>query len=136
MGKNHSVQINDEKLYMAMYEYCRANGKKMNELCTDMLRKQFMIEQYGDFPFGSMITKANEEDESKKETDIVAEVPFEDEEQKSIEMASTGKDEESTDGIIEVPAQEETESKVSVQSKSSQLHQKPLTKPRPKKRIL
>ena len=136
MGKNHSVQINDEKLYMAMYEYCRANGKKMNELCTDMLRKQFMIEQYGDFPFGSMITKANEEDENKKDTDIAPEVPFEDEEEKSIEMDSMGKDEKLTDGIIEIPAQEETESKAPVQSKPSQQHQKPLTKPRPKKRIL
>ena len=133
MRKFHSIQINDEKLYMAMYEYCQANGKKLNELCTDMLRRQFMIEQYGDFPFGSMITKANED---KKETDIVAEDLSEDEEKKSIEMASTDEDEKSAEGRIEVPAQEDTQSKAPVQSKSLQQHQKPLTRPRPKKRIL
>ena len=49
----HSVQITDSKLYESIVEYCKENGLKVSFLCTDMLRKQFLIEKFGDFPFGN-----------------------------------------------------------------------------------
>ena len=49
----HSVQIDDDKLYESIVEYCKENGLKVSFLCTDMLRKQFLIEKFGDIPFGN-----------------------------------------------------------------------------------
>ena len=49
----HSVQITDSKLYESIVEYCKENGLKVSFLCTDMLRKQFLIEKFGDIPFGN-----------------------------------------------------------------------------------
>ena len=49
----HSIQITDSKLYESIVEYCKENGLKVSFLCTDMLRKQFLIEKFGDIPFGS-----------------------------------------------------------------------------------
>ena len=48
----HSIQITDSKLYESIVEYCKENGLKVSFLCTDMLRKQFLIEKFGDIPFG------------------------------------------------------------------------------------
>ena len=49
----HSIQITDNKLYESIVEYCKENGLKVSFLCTDMLRKQFLIEKFGDIPFGN-----------------------------------------------------------------------------------
>ena len=49
----HSIQITDNKLYESIVEYCKENGLKASFLCTDMLRKQFLIEKFGDIPFGN-----------------------------------------------------------------------------------
>lgn len=49
----HSIQITDSKLYESIVEYCKENGLKVSFLCTDMLRKQFLIEKFGDIPFGT-----------------------------------------------------------------------------------
>ena len=49
----HSIQITDIKLYESIVEYCKENGLKVSFLCTDMLRKQFLIEKFGDIPFGN-----------------------------------------------------------------------------------
>ena len=48
----HSIQITDSKLYESIVEYCKENGLKVSFLCTDMLRKQFLLEKFGDIPFG------------------------------------------------------------------------------------
>ena len=48
----HSIQITDSKLYESIVEYCKENGLKVSFLCTDMLKKQFLIEKFGDIPFG------------------------------------------------------------------------------------
>lgn len=48
----HNIQITDSKLYESIVEYCKENGLKVSFLCTDMLRKQFLIEKFGDIPFG------------------------------------------------------------------------------------
>lgn len=50
----HSIQITDSKLYESIVEYCKENGLKVSFLCTDMLRKQFLIEKFGDIPFGNV----------------------------------------------------------------------------------
>ena len=49
----HSIQITDSKLYESIVEYCKENGLKVSFLCTDMLRKQFLIEKFGDIPFAN-----------------------------------------------------------------------------------
>lgn len=49
MGKN--VQIDDENLYRKISDYCKINDLKISKFVTEMLRRQFMIEQYGDTPF-------------------------------------------------------------------------------------
>ena len=49
----HSIQITDSKLYESIVEYCKENGLKVSSLCTDMLKKQFLIEKFGDIPFGN-----------------------------------------------------------------------------------
>lgn len=52
MGK-HSVQIDDTELYNNIVEYCKLNNLKIGNFITELVRKQFMIEQYGDIPFGN-----------------------------------------------------------------------------------
>ena len=52
MGK-HSIQINDDKLFDEIVAYCKANNLTISFFCTDMLRKQFLMERYGDIPFGN-----------------------------------------------------------------------------------
>lgn len=47
----HSIVITDDKLFYNITEYCSLNGLKIGEFVTDMLKKQFAIEQYGDVPF-------------------------------------------------------------------------------------
>jgi hypothetical protein len=55
MGKHFkSVQITDSNLYNEICNYCKVNGLKIGSFITDMLRKQFIVEQYGDTPFGEI----------------------------------------------------------------------------------
>lgn len=49
MGKN--VQIDDDNLHRKISDYCKINDLKISKFVTEMLRRQFMIEQYGDTPF-------------------------------------------------------------------------------------
>lgn len=49
MGKN--IQIDDNDLYRKISDYCKINDLKISKFVTEMLQKQFMIEQYGDTPF-------------------------------------------------------------------------------------
>ena len=49
MGKN--IQIDDNDLYRKISDYCKINDLKISKFVAEMLRKQFMIEQYGDTPF-------------------------------------------------------------------------------------
>lgn len=52
MGK-HNIQIDDDILYKQIIEYCKINNLKIGAFVTEMLKKQFAIEQYGDIPFGN-----------------------------------------------------------------------------------
>ena len=49
----HNIQIDDDILYRQIIEYCKINNLKIGAFVTDMLKKQFAIEQYGDIPFGN-----------------------------------------------------------------------------------
>ena len=49
----HSVQIDDDKLFEDIVSYCKLNKISIKMFCTDMLRKQFLIEKFGDIPFGN-----------------------------------------------------------------------------------
>ena len=49
----HNIQIDDDILYKQIIEYCKINNLKIGAFVTDMLKKQFAIEQYGDIPFGN-----------------------------------------------------------------------------------
>ena len=49
----HSIQIDDDKLFEDIVSYCKLNKISIKMFCTDMLRKQFLIEKFGDIPFGN-----------------------------------------------------------------------------------
>lgn len=51
----HTIQITDDKLYNDIVEFCKINNKKINLFCQELLRIQFLIEKYGDTPFGKVI---------------------------------------------------------------------------------
>ena len=50
----HSVQIDDDKLFEDIVSYCKLNKISIKMFCTNMLRKQFLIEKFGDVPFGGL----------------------------------------------------------------------------------
>ena len=138
MGKNHSIQINDEKLYMAMYDFCKANGRRLNDMCTEMLRKQFMIEQYGDIPFGNLITLNSKTGEKLVDAPIYAEIKAQSPDESHAESASTSEEVYQEESIVEDDIQDSSTIPTGETSipKPSQLHQKPLIAQRPRKRKL
>ena len=50
----HSIQIDDDKLFEEIVSYCKLNKISIKMFCTDMLRKQLLIEKFGDIPFGTL----------------------------------------------------------------------------------
>lgn len=93
-----SVQINDNKLYDQIVEYCKINGLKVSNLITEMVRKQFMIEKYGDTPFTSYeTTVVNNNPVSSLTVDVTIEKSYKDE---SIEIVKNVK----TNGGITQPS--------------------------------
>ena len=40
----------DEKLHKEIKEYCKANNLKIGQFVTELLRKAFIVEKYGDRP--------------------------------------------------------------------------------------
>lgn len=96
MGKN--IQIDDNDLYRKISDYCKINGLKISKFVTEMLRKQFMIEQYGDTPFMTYETTIiNNSPVSSLTVDVTIEKPNEDE---LIEIVKTVK----TNGGITHPS--------------------------------
>lgn len=96
MGKN--IQIDDNDLYRKISDYCKINGLKISKFVTEMLRKQFMIEQYGDTPFMTYETTIiNNSPVSSLTVDVTIEKPNEDE---SIEIVKNVK----TNGGITHPS--------------------------------
>jgi hypothetical protein len=78
MGKN--IQIDDNDLYRKISDYCKINDLKISKFVTEMLRKQFMIEQYGDTPFTTYETTIiNNSPVSSLTIDVTIEKPNEDE---------------------------------------------------------
>ena len=61
----HNIQINDSELYSRIVGYCKINGLKIGSFVTEMLRKQFMVEQYGDVPFGGITLVGVKTDDPK-----------------------------------------------------------------------
>ena len=87
MGKN--VQIDDENLYRKISDYCKINNLKISKFITEMLRKQFMIEQYGDTPFTTYKTTIiNNSPVSSLTVDVTIEKSYND---KSIEIVKNVK---------------------------------------------
>lgn len=96
MGKN--VQIDDENLYRKISDYCKINNLKISKFITEMLRKQFMIEQYGDTPFTTYETNIiNNNPVSSLTVDVTIEKSYKDE---SIEIVKNVK----TNGGITHPS--------------------------------
>ena len=92
MGKN--IQIDDNDLYRKISDYCKINDLKISKFVTEMLRKQFMIEQYGDTPFTTYETTIiNNNPVSSLTVDVTIEKPNEDE---SVEIVKNVK---TNDGI-------------------------------------
>ena len=85
-----SVQINDSKLYDQIVEYCKINGLKVSNLITEMVRKQFMIEKYGDTPFTTYETTIiNNNPVSSLTVDVTIEKPNEDESVEIVKIVKT-----------------------------------------------
>ena len=63
----HSIQIDDDKLFEEIVSYCKLNKISIKMFCTDMLRKQFLIEKFGDIPFGTLYS----DDEDKITTTAI-----------------------------------------------------------------
>lgn len=79
MGK-HSIQITDDNFYNELCEYCKINGLKISSFVTDLLKKQFLIEQYGDTPFTTYETTIIDNSPvSSLTVDVSIEKPNEDE---------------------------------------------------------
>ena len=92
MGKN--IQIDDNDLYRKISDYCKINDLKISKFVTEMLRKQFMIEQYGDTPFTTYETTIiNNNPVSSLTVDVTIEKPNEDE---SVEIVKNVK---TNDGV-------------------------------------
>jgi hypothetical protein len=78
MGKN--IQIDDNDLYRKISDYCKINNLKISKFVTEMLRRQFMIEQYGDTPFTTYETTIIDNSPvSSLTVDVSIEKPNEDE---------------------------------------------------------
>lgn len=138
MGKNHSIQINDEKLYMAIYEFCKANGRRLNDMCTEMLRKQFMIEQYGDIPFGNLITLDSKAGKKLVDASMYAETKDQSPDESHVESASTSEEVSQEEPVVEDEIQDSSPipTREISNPKPNQQHQKPLITQRPRKRKL
>lgn len=67
----HTIQIDDNELYSKLLEYCKLNNLKLNKFVSELLRKQFYIEIYGDIPFGCIIKNEPKENMKKEDIDIV-----------------------------------------------------------------
>lgn len=101
MGKNtKNIQINDSKLYDKIVEYCKLNNLKVSDFITEMVRKQFMIEKYGDTPFTTYETTIiNCNPISSLTVDVIIEKPNEDDSIKNIKT----NDEINQPSIVSVP---------------------------------
>ena len=94
----HSVQIDDDKLFEDIVSYCKLNKISIKMFCTDMLRKQFLIEKFGDIPFGELygadddkitttaIVKKENNDGSSEKSTLIEVQTDKDGENKTIEV--------------------------------------------------
>ncbi len=62
----HTITITDENLYNEIVEFCRLNNEKIGNFCQELIKKQFLIEKYGDTPF--LKNKIPKSEPSKIET--------------------------------------------------------------------
>lgn len=104
MGKNtKNIQINDSKLYDKIVEYCKLNSLKISDFITEMVRKQFMIEKYGDTPFMTYETTIIDNNPVSSLTmNVIIEKPNEDESIKIVKNVKTN-DEIIHPSIVSVP---------------------------------
>lgn len=58
--KTNKVKI-DEKLYSNIFEYCKINGLEIEEYVNNLLKKNFMIDKYGERPsYSQQVIVSNE----------------------------------------------------------------------------
>lgn len=99
----HSVQISDDILYGNIVNYCKLNKLKISEFITDLLKKQFAIEQYGDTPFSTYeIPIINNSPVSSLTVDLTIEKPNEDESVEIVKNVKTN-DEISHPSVVWTP---------------------------------
>ena len=101
----HSIQITDSKLYESIVEYCKENGLKVSFLCTDMLRKQFLIEKFGDIPFGNFQDSSVSYDDKSVTSSVVGPL--------NTSGDAIVLEEENNNVIVSPPLTKETEGKYS-----------------------
>ena len=118
----HSVQIDDDKLFEDIVSYCKLNKISIKMFCTDMLRKQFLIEKFGDIPFGELygadddkitttaIVKKENNDGSSEKSTLIEVQTDKDGENKTIEVIGIRKSlKQPSSEVVFVPKIEEPE---------------------------
>lgn len=77
MAKKQTITIDDD-LYKSLSDYCELNNLKINQYCNQLLRDSFMIDKYGDIPFGTFsqddITETNNIDETNITDNITEDI--------------------------------------------------------------
>jgi hypothetical protein len=90
--KTRSISI-DFDLFTEINQYCKANNLKVMSKIEEMLRKQFIIEKWGEIP-SIFMPQENELDESEKDKPII--------ETKKIEIEKESTDSNESDNISNV----------------------------------
>ena len=116
----HSIQIDDDKLFEEIVSYCKLNKLSIKMFCTDMIRKQFLIEKFGDVPFGTLysadedkitttaIVKKEDNDEDYERSTIIEIQSDKDGENKTIEVIGMRKSlKQPSDEVVFVPLEME-----------------------------
>lgn len=61
----------EAELYKDIVEFCKANGLKINKFANELLKKAFMVEKYGDVPFGIFDETKEEPEPIKEEIELI-----------------------------------------------------------------
>ena len=74
----------DKELERDIRSYCNLNGIKFTKYVNDLLKKQFMIEKYGNVPFGKI--EETDSDKAVSKVESIKPVPIETEEKKDTDV--------------------------------------------------
>lgn len=65
-----------EDVFNDISDYCKINGLKIVDFCSEKLKEAVLVEKYGDTPFGVMINKKQNDTMTKKIEEIENKEPI------------------------------------------------------------